>query len=263
MKYPNHLDNELKAKSETMQDADAVATPEPTAPTLRPPEVPEKFWDTATGQVKLDALLKSYAALERRLAAEDHDPETPAGREALLKRLGRPDTPEEYQLNLDGLPLAPDTEVNARLHAQGLTPTQVQAVYELAAERLVPLILDLQAQMQAEAELERLHDTFGGPEKWAQVARQLLAYGQRHLPPDVLRSLAGSRAGIMMLHDMMRGATRAEGGVPGQAVGDHDLKNLRAMMRDPKYWRERDPAFIARVSEGFARLYGGAEDHRA
>ena len=33
---------------------------------------------------------------------------------------------------------------------------------------------------------------------------------------------------------------------------------LRALMRDPKYWRERDPAVVARVTEGFRRLYPGS-----
>jgi hypothetical protein len=27
------------------------------------------------------------------------------------------------------------------------------------------------------------------------------------------------------------------------------------MMRDPRYWRERDPALVAQVTEGFKRLY--------
>ena len=32
---------------------------------------------------------------------------------------------------------------------------------------------------------------------------------------------------------------------------------LDEMMRDPRYWRQRDPEFIARVTEGFRKLYGG------
>jgi len=28
------------------------------------------------------------------------------------------------------------------------------------------------------------------------------------------------------------------------------------MMRDPKYWREKDPSFVAKVTEGFERMYG-------
>ena len=34
---------------------------------------------------------------------------------------------------------------------------------------------------------------------------------------------------------------------------------LHEMMRDPRYWRQRDPEFIARVTSGFKRLYGGDE----
>ncbi|MFC7689997.1 hypothetical protein ACFQY5_10685 [Paeniroseomonas aquatica] len=31
---------------------------------------------------------------------------------------------------------------------------------------------------------------------------------------------------------------------------------LRAMMRDPRYWRTREPAFVRRVTDGFRRLVG-------
>ncbi len=30
---------------------------------------------------------------------------------------------------------------------------------------------------------------------------------------------------------------------------------LRTLMRDPRYWRERDPAYVARVENGFKRLF--------
>jgi Phage T7 capsid assembly protein len=30
---------------------------------------------------------------------------------------------------------------------------------------------------------------------------------------------------------------------------------LSALMRDPRYWRDRDPELIAKVTEGFRRLY--------
>jgi hypothetical protein len=32
--------------------------------------------------------------------------------------------------------------------------------------------------------------------------------------------------------------------------------DLQSMMRDPKYWRDQDPSFIAKVTEGFQKLYG-------
>jgi hypothetical protein len=30
---------------------------------------------------------------------------------------------------------------------------------------------------------------------------------------------------------------------------------LHDMMRDPRYWRDRDPDFVARVTAGFRRLF--------
>ena len=32
---------------------------------------------------------------------------------------------------------------------------------------------------------------------------------------------------------------------------------LRELMRDPRYWRDRDPSFVAKVAAGFDRLYAG------
>jgi hypothetical protein len=32
--------------------------------------------------------------------------------------------------------------------------------------------------------------------------------------------------------------------------------DLRAQMRDPRYWREKDPAFVAKVTQGFQKMYG-------
>ena len=32
---------------------------------------------------------------------------------------------------------------------------------------------------------------------------------------------------------------------------------LRDMMRDPRYWRDRDPGHVAKVASGFGRLYPG------
>jgi len=36
-----------------------------------------------------------------------------------------------------------------------------------------------------------------------------------------------------------------------------DMNELKSMMRDPKYWKEKDPAFVAKVTEGFKKMYGG------
>ena len=81
--------------------------------TAGPPEgVPEKFWDKETNQVRIDALAKSYQELERKLCS--------------VEMPDIPDTPDEYEVVINGDLLEPDPEVNHRLHAVGLTNEQVQ-----------------------------------------------------------------------------------------------------------------------------------------
>ncbi len=43
---------------------------------------------------------------------------------------------------------------------------------------------------------------------------------------------------------------------PAAGSGASDEKDLQAMMRDPKYWRDKDPAYVAKVTDGFQRMYG-------
>jgi hypothetical protein len=39
-------------------------------------------------------------------------------------------------------------------------------------------------------------------------------------------------------------------------VSSNAEKDLHYMMNDPKYWRDKDPSYIAKVTDGFKNLYG-------
>lgn len=175
-------------------------------------------------------------------------------RASLLRALGVPDRPDGYCIACDHGLFEPDPEINARLHAAGFAPEQAQLLYDLAAERLMPMIQELVAQFQADREIERLVAHFGGEERWREVSRQLLAWASRNLPAAAVEGLSTTFDGVMALHRMMTGAepaTLRAAAAPGSAPeGD-----LHAMMRDPRYWRDRDPSMVARVTEGFQRLY--------
>lgn len=212
--------------------------------TMKPDILPEKFWDVETGEIRIDDLIKSYIALEKKLSA------TPAARV--------PASADEYCVQCDHGLFTADVDVNKRLHERGFTPEQVQVVYDLAAEKLVPMILELAGEFKADREVERLSAAFGGPEKWQEVSRQLLAYGRKNLPGDVLDSLSSSFEGVMMLHRMMKGDTAPSAARFDGESGNVNETDLRSMMRDPKYWRQKDPAFVSKVTEGFKRLYSGA-----
>jgi hypothetical protein len=241
------------------------AAPEPTpdisepadAPAGRPASVPEKFWDRDAGTIRTDALLKSYVELERKLGSMvplpgDDDQE---GRERLRRALGVPTTAQEYRIESRDELLEPTPEINTRLHQAGFTQEQAQLVYDLAAEHVLPLIDDAIGELHAERDAERLARQFGGDESWQNMARQIRTWGQANLTGDVYRTLAASYDGVVAMHQMMQAR---EPTVLQEANGpqaDVDEAALTRMMRDPRYWRERDPALVAQVTEGFQRLY--------
>lgn len=207
--------------------------------TLLDDEIPQKFKDPETGDVRTDALLRSYKELEKKLSG------VPVA----------PNSPDEYCIDCSHGMFTADPEVNKRLHAIGVTNQQAQEIYNLAAERLVPMVAGLAGEFQADREVEKLINHFGGPEQWREISRQLLAFGQKNLPADVLDSLSSSYEGVLALHRMMKSD---EPGLKKDTTAASGIgeKDLQSMMRDPRYWRDKDPSFVAQVTEGFQKIYG-------
>lgn len=219
----------------------------PAAATGRPPHVPESFWDPERQSLRGDVLLQAYQELERQKA-------TPPDRGALLRALGVPESPDGYAIACDHGYFDPDPEINTRLHSAGYTPEQAQLLYDLAAERLVPMLQELACEFQAEREMERLVSHFGGEPRWREIARQLQAWAGHHLPPLAVEGLSSSFDGVLALYQMMT-AQEPEALRGGQGEGIATEAELRRLMRDSRYWKERDPALIQQVTEGFRRLY--------
>lgn len=223
----------------------------------RPAYLPEKFWDQATGSARVEALAKSYGELERKLgtrhpAAADAEP--PADDTAAPTPV--PASPS-YRIKEPHPLVAQDGDLDARLRAAGLSETQAQLVYDLAAERLLPLVGEAAGEVEAQRQLDRLERHFGGAEAWRETARQIKGWAAAHLPEDVAATLAGSADGVLALHQMMRASEPELVGGGDAAAGELSEEALVQMMRDRRYWQQRDPEFIARVTEGFKKLYAG------
>lgn len=215
--------------------------------------VPDKFFDKDKNEIRVDALLKSYLELEKKLAQNAGNDPAKIAPDKLRNFLGVPNNPDEYQIKIDHTMFTQDDEINTRLHDKGFTNDQAQFVYDLAAEYMVPLILDIAREFEAERQLDKLVETFGGKERYNEVARQLLAYGRKNLSPDVLDGLACSYEGIMALYRMMQSGKP----LAVQAVDTPTLDEttLRSMMKDKRYWKDKDPAFIKKVSDGFRQVF--------
>lgn len=222
-----------------------ASTPAPEAASAfdAPSHVPAKFWDAASGQVRTDALLQSYQELERKLGAQP--------------RPDVPDRPDGYEIALADPRLEIDKEVNARLHEAGFTRKQAQLVYDLALERLGPIVDRLAAAFETQRQVDRLTDHFGGPEQWGELSQQLAAWGRSNLPQDVFQALSSSFEGVLALHKMM-GEARSEPGIGRSENRGEELlteAQLKEMMKDRRYWRDHDPAYVAKVTRGYERLF--------
>jgi hypothetical protein len=240
--------------------SDAVITAAPALPDkpARPAGVPEKFWNPEHGTVRTEALLKSYLELERKLgsmgpsATDEGDQEHQM---RLLRALGVPESPDQYQIEPHSELIEPDPAINAKLHEAGFTEQQAQLVYDLAADHLLPVLDHAIGQLETTRETERLAARFGGEAVWRTTAQQIKAWGQANLAQDVFETLASSYDGVLAIHQMMQAREPAVLNEANGPRGDLDEAELTRMMRDPRYWRERDPAFVALVTKGFERLY--------
>ncbi|MDB5372294.1 MAG: hypothetical protein JWP04_936 [Belnapia sp.] len=225
----------------------------------RPAEVPEKFWDAEAGTLRTEALLKSYRELERRLSQRAAPPAADAAPDEMLRfrqAMGIPEAPDGYSIASPHALCCADPEVNSQLHAAHFSNDQAQLVYELAAQRLLPLIAEAAAEFEADRQREKLAAHFGGDDRFKAMAAQISAWGRAKLPEPVYGALCSTAEGVLALERMMRteepGLAR-DGVTPPQ----ESEAELRAMMRDPRYWRTREPDFVGRVTEGFRRMVGG------
>lgn len=209
--------------------------------TERPAGIPEKFWDEEKGELRTEALVKSYVELERKLSG--------------LSARELPARPEDYVIKIQTEILESDADLNRRLHAAGFSQEQAQLVYDLASERLMPMVAEIATLFETDGQVSRLVKHFGGEQRWRETARQLDAWGRSNLPQRVFDALSTTYEGVLAMERMMSSGEPGlvRGGEAGASVPtEADLKKL---MRDPRYWRDHDPATVDKVREGFRKLY--------
>ena len=228
----------------------------------RPADVPDKFWDPAANTIRTEALLKSYRELERKLGKMVPLPseEDPASRQRLHRALGLPESPDDYEIRAPHELISSDPEINAKLHEAGLTADQAQLVYDLAAEHVLPIVEKVNDEASNAQQLARLSSHFGGEESWQAIAPQIKSWAKANLDEHVYETLGSSFDGVVAIHHMMQ--SKEPNMISEAAVqsSDADRDTLTQMMRDPKYWRDHDPAFVNKVTEGYRRLYSQQRD---
>ena len=214
--------------------------------------IPEKF-KNQDGTLNADALIKSYAALEKKIGtmisvpSDDADDDT---RNRFRRAIGVPDAPDNYPKN----DLFDDENLRAKFFEIGLTSSQVSQIYNIAQEFLSPVISDLFATQSQAAAISELKNFFGGDEKMNDAIKQINAFGEQFLPRDAFDALCTTPQGIQGIYRMMQSME------PHVQTADSDDINLsdndlRRMMRDPKYWRDHDSEYVRKIENGFKKLY--------
>lgn len=220
-------------------------------------DIPEKFKDE-NGNLNTDILLKSYLALEKKMSNSIQKPSenaTQEERNAFFNAIGRPQKAEEYQINVSHALLGIDPEVNKELHDLGFTNAQVQKVYDLAEQKILPIIEDLATDYEADRQKAHLISHFGSEQKWNEVSSQILAWAEQNVAEPLLDALSTTYDGIMALYSMMQ---KDEPSVLQQTSDGEtplDEEGLKKLMLDPRYWKEQNPELLKKVADGFARLY--------
>lgn len=225
----------------------------------KPENIPGKFWNAEKGEIRIDDLVKSYVELEKKMNSMIKVPSEEASEEELAmfySNMGVPESASDYQIKQRHELLVSDAEINERLRKAGFTPQQAQLVYDLAAERVIPVLQSLATEYETENHRRRLEEHFGGKERWDEVSRQLHSWADANISKDALDALGSSYEGIIALHNMMQSSE--------PSISKNDMtefggsiteESLREMMQDPKYWRDKDPAYINKISNGFKKLY--------
>ena len=237
---PEAIESTDEMPSEFAPDA-PTPLEQPSESTPRPDGLPDKFWDEENSDIRTDALLKSYLTLEKRLGGQGQDTV--------------PETVDGYSITPPSDLVNPDPSLNARLHEAGFTQNQAQMVYDLAGEHLYPLVTQMSVEMEAQHQIARLAEEFGGEDSWRNLSAQIASWGKANYPADVYQALASSVEGVKSIHHMM---SKGEPGLldPGsRATGGVNENSLKSLMRDPRYWRDQDPAIVAEVRAGFQKLY--------
>ncbi len=220
-------------------------------------EIPAKFLDEK-GNLNTQALLQSYMELEKKLGSMvriPNDDSSDDERRAFNQKMGVPAKAEDYQVEIKDDLLALDPQVNQRLYDLGFTNAQVQAVYDLAAEKVLPVIYELAQDYEATRQRVALENHFGGKERFEQVAHQITTWAKQNVSAELMAALSTTYEGVMALYKMMQSAEPAM--MPkAESVNEIlDEEGLKKLMMSPKYWRDQDPSTLKKVSDGFNRLY--------
>lgn len=210
----------------------------------KPQGLGDKYWDENKQEVRLALLIEDF----NNMSVRD---------ENLIETglRGLPESYDKYDICIPSPYLERDDEVLRRMYEKGFTNEQAQLVYDLANERVIPVLNELTVNFEAQKQIEKLVRHFGSQEKFNEISRQISTWAKQNLRPEIYDALATTSEGVMTLYQMMS-SNEPILGREGEQPEELSNTSLRKMMEDPRYWRDKDTAYVAKITKGFEKLYG-------
>lgn len=225
----------------TQADVEQTQAPE------RPEWLPEKYKTP-------EDLANAYKALESKLGTKEEDM-----RNAILEEIqsqafsDRPETANDYQLpdTIDETQ-AVDNDLLRWWAEHSFENGYSQSEFEQGIEMYAQAMMGSQPDLEAEA--AKLGDN---AEARIQAASN---FANKFFPENALPAIermCESAEGIIALEaiqEALKDGSFSGSAAPMAGVSEGDL---REMMRDPRYWQEKDPHYIKQVTDGWQRLHRG------
>nr|BAR16754.1 scaffolding protein [uncultured Mediterranean phage uvMED] len=240
------LQETAEVEEQSQVQADMQEQPEESF-TDRPDWLPEKFKSP-------EELAKSYSELERGFYQRKDDM-----REQVIDEINQeamkdaPASPADYDVNFaapEGLEYTVDENdpllgwFKGKAHEYGLSQDEFDGLINEYAQADVQRGPDWNTE--AEALGEYAEDRLTRVDGWARTSLTEEAY-------NVFANIPASSNMVQLFEELMELNGQPQFNMVSETEFQEviSLDDLRSMQNDPKYWKEKDPSFIAKVRAGF------------
>lgn len=213
----------------------------------RPEWLPEKY---NTGE----DLAKAYKELESKLGTKEEDIRSKIIEEIQTEAFSeRPESSGDYQLpDIVNEELAVDNELLKwwadHSYENGFSQEEFNKGIEMYAQAIGSQEPDL------DAEAAKLGDNANDRIQAASM------FANKFFPAEAIPAverMCESHEGILALEAVMEAMKDGSFTAETQPSAGQSEADLREMMNDPRYYKDRDPHFVKQVTEGFQALYRG------
>lgn len=213
----------------------------------RPEWLPEKY---NTGE----DLAKAYKELESKLGTKEEDIRSKIIEEIQTEAFSeRPESSGDYQLpDIVNEELAVDNELLKwwadHSYENGFSQEEFNKGIEMYAQAIGSQEPDL------DAEAAKLGDNANDRIQAASM------FANKFFPEQAIPAverMCESHEGILALEAVMEAMKDGSFTAETQPSAGQSEADLREMMNDPRYYKDRDPHFVKQVTEGFQALYRG------